>query len=385
MAAAMRQSVMMAGPFSFHSADLAALSARARLRGLRPRGGVDFASNDYLGLASDPRMAAAISDALDRGVPVGAGGSRLLRGNSPEHEALEEAAARFFGCESALFLANGYGANSALLSTLPQKGDLIVYDSLIHASAHEGMRLSRADRATAAHNDSQAFADAIASWRAKGGKGGVWIAVESLYSMDGDRAPLDDLLALADAEGGVLLVDEAHATGVFGPDGRGLAAHLDGCENVIVLRTCGKALGAEGALVCGPRVVRDYLVNRGRGFIFSTAPSPLMAVAVGEALRICAEEPQRRERLMALVKKANDLLGPLGATVSGSQIIPLILGEDARAMAVAGAVQQAGFDVRGIRPPTVPSGTARLRISLTLNATASNIDDLAACLAGILG
>jgi 8-amino-7-oxononanoate synthase len=330
-------------------------------------------------------MQAALRAALDRGVAVGAGGSRLLRGNAPEHEALEEQAARFFGCESALYLANGYGANSALLSTVPQKGDLIVYDSLIHASAHEGMRLSRADRAMAAHNDVQAFADAIARWRAKGGTGNVWIAVESLYSMDGDRAPLDDLIALADAHDGVLMVDEAHATGVFGPDGRGLAAHLDGRANVIALRTCGKALGAEGAMVCGPQVVRDYLVNRGRGFIFSTAPSPLMAVAVSEALRICVEEPERRERLMALVNRANELLAPLGATISGSQIVPLVLGEDARTMAVAEAVQCAGFDLRGIRPPTVPIGTSRLRISLTLNATADDVERLAACLMEVIG
>ncbi len=375
----------MSDPFALQSADLAALAGRARLRSLQTRRGVDFASNDYVALANAPRMRAALRAALDRGVAVGAGGSRLLRGNAPEHEALEEQAARFFGCESALYLANGYGANSALLSTVPQKGDLIVYDSLIHASAHEGMRLSRADRAMAAHNDVQAFADAIARWRAKGGTGNVWIAVESLYSMDGDRAPLDDLIALADAHDGVLMVDEAHATGVFGPDGRGLAAHLDGRANVIALRTCGKALGAEGALVCGPQVVRDYLVNRGRGFIFSTAPSPLMAVAVSEALRICVEEPERRERLMALVNRANELLAPLGATVSGSQIVPLILGEDARTMAVSEAVQCAGFDLRGIRPPTVPIGTSRLRISLTLNATADDVERLAACLVEVIG
>ena len=375
----------MSDPFALQSADLAALAGRARLRSLQTRRGVDFASNDYVALANAPRMQAALRAALDRGVAVGAGGSRLLRGNAPEHESLEEQAARFFGCESALYLANGYGANSALLSTVPQKGDLIVYDSLIHASAHEGMRLSRADRAMAAHNDVQAFADAIARWRAKGGTGNVWIAVESLYSMDGDRAPLDDLIALADAHDGVLMVDEAHATGVFGPDGRGLAAHLDGRANVIALRTCGKALGAEGALVCGPQVVRDYLVNRGRGFIFSTAPSPLMAVAVSEALRICVEEPERRERLMALVNRANELLAPLGATVSGSQIVPLVLGEDARTMAVAEAVQCAGFDLRGIRPPTVPIGTSRLRISLTLNATADDVERLAACLVEVIG
>lgn len=362
--------------FAEQAADLAALAQRARLRTLRPREGVDFASNDYLGLADDPRLKRAILDALERGVPVGSGGSRLLRGNAPEHAVLEEEAARFFGSEAALFFANGYGANSALFSTLPQRGDLIVYDRLIHASVHEGMRLSRADQAGADHNDVDSFADAIARWRGKEGKGRVWIAVESLYSMDGDQAPLADLAALADANEGALIVDEAHATGVFGPDGRGLAAGLDGRENVIVLRTCGKALGCEGALVCAPRIVTDFLVNRGRGFIFSTASSPLLAAAVREALRICVDEPERREELFALIRHAEQALAPLGVQPTGSQIIPIILGEDDRTMQVATAMQDAGFDIRGIRPPTVPSGTSRLRLTLTRNASTADVDAL---------
>ena len=379
----------MADPFGPHRADLADLRNRARLRTLRAREGVDFASNDYLGLAQDARLKRAVNAALERGVPVGSGGSRLLRGNHAEHEALEAEAARFFGCEAALYFSTGFAANSALLATLPQKGDCIVYDRLIHASCHEGMRLSRADRAMAEHGDVQSFADAIARWRAKGGVTGngggrVWMAVESLYSMDGDTAPLADLAELAERHDAVLLVDEAHATGVFGPEGRGLAAGLEGRDNVITLRTCGKALGTEGALVCGPAVVRDFLVNRARGFIFSTAPSPLMAAATREALRICAEEPQRREALFALVDHAERALAPLGVAPTGSQIIPVILGDDARTMAVAGAVQAAGFDVRGIRPPTVPQGTSRLRVSLNLNATAQDVAAMADCLKGLL-
>lgn len=371
--------------FAEHEADLSALTAKARLRVLRAREGIDFASNDYLGLADDPRLKRSIVEAIERGVPVGSGGSRLLRGNAPEHEALEEDAARFFGCESALFFANGYGANSALLATLPQRGDLIVYDRLAHASAHEGIRLSRADQAGAEHNDPDGFAGVIAKWRGKGGKGRVWIVVESLYSMDGDQAPLTDLMQLADAQDAILLVDEAHATGVFGPDGRGLAADLDGQANVIVMRTCGKALGCEGALVCAPRVVTDFLVNRGRGFIFSTAPSPLLAAAVREALRICGDEPERREELFALIAHTERALAPLGVKATGSQIIPIILGEDERAMMAANAMQEAGFDLRGIRPPTVPAGTSRLRLTLTRNVTAENVDALAAALAGVLG
>jgi 8-amino-7-oxononanoate synthase len=354
------------------------------LRGLAARAGVDFASNDYLGLANSPRLKAAVQAAIERGVAVGSGGSRLLRGNDTEHEALEAEAAAFFGSESALFFANGYGANSALLSTLPQRGDLIVYDALVHASAHEGLRLTRAEAVAAEHNDANSFADAIGRWRSKGSTGRAWIVAESLYSMDGDRAPLADLVELAERHDAVLVLDEAHATGVFGEQGRGHADGLDGRENLIVLRTCGKALGCEGALVCGPKVVRDHLINRGRGFIFSTAPSPLMAAAVREALRIVADEPERRAALQALVAHAEAQVAPLGIAPSGSQIVPVILGDDARTMEVAAAVQAAGFDVRGIRPPTVPAGTSRLRISLTLNVTLKEVTDLAQCLAGSL-
>ncbi|MDF0488214.1 8-amino-7-oxononanoate synthase [Sphingomonas sp. H39-1-10] len=367
-----------------HAHDLADLAARDRLRGLFPRSGVDFSSNDYLGLATSDRLRGAVMEALARGVAVGSGGSRLLRGNDPEHDALEAEAAAFFGSEAALYFSSGYAANAALLGTLPQRGDLVVYDALIHASAHEGMRLGRAETVGVPHNDPQGFDDVIAAWRARGGTGRAWIAVESLYSMDGDQAPLDDLAEVAARHDAVLLIDEAHATGVFGANGRGLAAAFEGRENVVTLRTCGKALGCEGALVCGPRVVRDFLVNRGRGFIFSTAPSPLMASAVRAALRILADEPERRDRLRTLVAHAEAALAPCGVTPTGSQILPLVLGDDATTMRVASAVQAAGYDVRGIRPPTVPAGTSRLRISVTLNACEADVDGLARAIEGAL-
>ena len=220
-------------------------------------------------------------------MPLGSGGSRLLRGNDPEHEALEAEAAAFFGAESALFFSTEFAANAALIATLPQRGDLVVHDELIHASIHEGLRLTRAEARAAPHNDAQGFADAIALWRARGGLGRVWLAFESLYSMEGDQAPIDDLVSVAERHDAVLLIDEAHATGVFGPDGRGLAAHLGG---------------------------RD----------------------------------------------------------------------DARVMAIAAALQGQDFDVRGIRPPTVPAGTSRLRVSLTLNATPTDVDALADALARAL-
>lgn len=345
-----------------------------------PRRGLDFASNDYLGLAADPQLAAVVVEALGRGVPVGSGGSRLLRGNHEEHERLEDEAARFFGCESALFFATGYTANSALFATLPDLGDLIVHDALIHASAREGIRLTRADHREARHNDVASFEGAIDRWRREGGTGRVWLAVESLYSMDGDIAPLAELAQLADRHEAFLLIDEAHATGVFGDGGRGLAADLEGRDNVVTLRTCGKALGCEGALVCGPATIKEYLINRARGFIFSTAPSPLIAAAVRGALRLLENQPDRRTRLQRLTALAHDRLVPLAATSTGTPILPVILGDDASTMAVAASLQQAGFDVRGIRPPTVPPGTARLRVSITLNVTDQAIEALASAL-----
>ncbi|WCM26739.1 8-amino-7-oxononanoate synthase [Sphingomonas sp. QA11] len=367
-----------------YRADLVQLAAQDRLRVLAPRRGTDVSSNDYLALASAPRIAAAVTAAIARGVPTGSGGSRLLRGNHEEHEALEAEAATFFGSEATLFFSSGYSANAALFSTLPQRGDIVVHDALIHASAHEGMRLGRADCVSAAHNDADAFEDRIARWRRGGGTGRPWIAVESLYSMDGDRAPLDALATVAARHDAMLLIDEAHATGVFGDDGRGLASGLDGHENVVTLHTCGKALGCEGALVCGPQVMRDFLINRGRGFIFSTAPSPLMASALRESLRILVDEPEHRAALWQLVAAAERALARCGVAPTGSQILPLVLGDEARTMRVAAALQAAGFDVRGIRPPTVPAGTSRLRISLTLNLTLDDVEALADAIAEAL-
>ncbi|MEA3264126.1 MAG: 8-amino-7-oxononanoate synthase [Pseudomonadota bacterium] len=368
-------------PFTAQAEDLGRLTRDARRRALSPQVGIDFSSNDYLGLARSPLLAAAARGALDRGVPTGSGGSRLLRGNDPEHEALEAYAATLFGCERALFFSSGFAANATLFSSLPQRGDLVVHDELIHASAHEGLRIGRAERVAVAHNNPDAFDTAIRRWRAGGGAGRVWIAVESLYSMDGDRAPLDALMTIAAGHDAVLLIDEAHATGVFGPDGRGLAAHLEGRTNVITLRTCGKALGVEGALVCGPAVVADFLVNRGRGFIFSTAPSPLMAAVARAALGLMHSAAQLREALWSRIRHAETVFAPLGATVTGSQILPLIVGDDAPAMALAARVQAAGFDVRAIRPPTVTQGTARLRITITNNASLEQITQLAGLLA----
>lgn len=353
---------------------LAGLQRKSRFRSLAVGSGIDFASNDYLGLVNSPRLKGAITAAIKRGVPVGAGGSRLLRGNHIEHEMLEAEAAQFFGAERVLYFANGYAANSALFSTLPQREDLIVYDALLHASALEGILASKATTCAVPHNDAGAFEQAIRDWRHRGGKGTPWIGVESLYSMDGDRAPLRELAELAQRHDGFLVIDEAHATGVFGKDGRGLAADLKARGTVLTLHTCGKALGASGALLGGPTILVDYLVNRARNFIYSTAPSPLMAAALREALAILVDEPERRTHLARLAAYAGEQLqSRLAKMPSGSQILPVVIGDNGRAVSVASQMQVEGFDIRAIRPPTVPEGTARLRISITLNVDEEKI------------
>jgi len=365
-----------------HAADLDALTARGRLRALAPRRGLDFSSNDFLALAESQAYRDAAAAALARGVPVGAGGSRLLRGNHEEHEALEAEAAAFFGSETALYFGAGFAANEALFATLPQRGDLVVHDALIHASAREGMRLSRAEAVSAAHNDAQAFEDAITHWRSGGGTGRAWIAIESLYSMDGDVAPLAELAAVAARCEAFLVIDEAHATAVFGAGGRGLAHALEGRDNVVALHTCGKGLGAFGALLCLPRVLKEFLVNRGRQFIFATAPSPLIAACVRAALPIVEQAEDRRAELRARIAAASEALRTrCGIAPSSSQILPIIVGDDRRAVALAQAMQARGYDIRAIRPPTVAEGTARLRVALTLNVTRAQTLEMIDCLA----
>ncbi len=369
------------GAGNAHARSLEALARRNRLRQLNPRTGIDFASNDYLGLAQSPELKSAAEAALARGVPAGSGGSRLLRGNTPEHEALEAEAAAYFGSEAALFFGGGFIANSALFATLPQRGDLIIYDALIHASAHDGIAKSRAQAIEVPHNAPQEISDAIKNWRGSGGTGQVWIAVETIYSMDGDKAPLDDLVSIADQTDAILLLDEAHATGIFGPQGRGLGAHLEGRENVVSLHTCGKALGVMGALVTGPKTLMDFMVNRSRAFIYATAPSPLIAAMVRAALVISKTDTGRREKLHALIAHASEKLSAVdGVLVTGTPIQPVIVGTDTRALQLAEAMQAKGFDVRAVRPPTVPEGTARLRIALTLNVTMGDVDQMVATL-----
>ena len=362
--------------------DLLGLAQQGRLRALRGRAGADFTSNDYLGMAESEELRRAAAAAIARGVPVGSGGSRLLRGNHPEHEALEQEAAAYFGAETALYFGGGYVANLAIFSTLPQRGDLVVHDELIHASVHEGLRRGRAETLSIPHNNIDAFDAAIVGWRAKGGKGRPWISVESLYSMDGDSPDLAALLTVADRHEAMLVIDEAHATGVLGPRGRGLAAGFEGRDNVITLHTCGKALGTVGGFILAPRIIRDFLVNRARPFIFATAPSPLIAAITRTALEISRTNPERREQLARLVRFAGtELRRRCGIEGSGTHILPVIIGSDQAAVGVAAALQRRGFDIRAIRPPTVPEGTARLRIALTTAVDQATVADLFEALA----
>ena len=370
-----------------HARGLQALASRNRLRQVTHREGWDFSSNDYLGLACSPELHGDLMQAMAKDAAMGSGGSRLLRGNHRAHVELEDEAARLFGTEASLYFSSGFLANLALFSTLPQRGDIVVHDALIHASVHDGMRLSRTDAVAAEHNDVDAFNDAIVRWRRDGGTGRPWLAVESLYSMDGDTAPLDDLFEVVNRHDGVLVIDEAHATGVLGPHGRGLGAHLEGRSNVVSLHTCGKALGIMGGLICAPRVLIDFLINRCRPFIYTTAPPRLIAEVVRLTLtRVLQDDScdgsSRRDQLKQRVSNAGvALMAKCGLKSTGTHVQPIPVGSDEHAVQLAGALQKRGFDIRAIRPPTVPKGTARLRMSLTLNVTDEILSDFVEALA----
>lgn len=376
---------MSTNPLARYAAKLKNLQRRQHLRALADNRGADFSSNDYLGLAASPSIRNALIAELENGLATGAGGSRLLRGNHPEHELLEAEAAFCFRAPSMLYFNNGYTANLAVLSTLPLRGDLIAYDELIHASAREGMRAGKAETVSIPHNNADAFDRAICTWRKKGGRGTPWIVVESLNSMDGDIAPLSDLIEIADHHGAFLFIDEAHATGVHGPDGRGFATGLEGRQNIITLHTCGKAMASSGGLVGAHPVLRDFLVNRARPFIYSTAPSPLQVSATRIALKTMIAEQYRRRELHRLIAFANaQFADHFGKAGSGTQILPLVISDADRTLRIAHRMQAKGFDIRAIRPPTVAVGTARLRITITLNVDEPTITRMFEYLATIM-
>jgi 8-amino-7-oxononanoate synthase len=358
-----------------------AQGVRVRLRG---RDLLNFSSNDYLGLAADPRLARAAARAALR-YGAGAGASPLVSGYLPPLRALERDLARWEGAEAALVLATGYAANLAAVTALAGLGDAVFSDALNHASLIDGCRLSRAGvfvyrHADAAHLDDLLAREGPAARRRL-------IVTDTVFSMDGHLAPLADLLALARRHDALLLIDEAHATGVLGDAGRGLTDLLPAAdaadERIVKVGTLSKALGSQGGFVCGRRALIDGLVNRARPYVYSTALAPPPAAAARRAVRVVVGEPERRRHLLALAAALRDGLRAAGWSDGGSrcQVVPVIVGEASAAVELSARLEEHGLLVPAIRPPSVPAGTARLRVSLTAGHTGGDVGRLVEALA----
>jgi 8-amino-7-oxononanoate synthase len=345
---------------------LRSLDERNLRRSLVEMHGVNFCSNDYLGLAEHPVLRERVAEAVRHAGRVGGTGSRLLSGQTEAWGELEEKFARLVGTESALFFTSGYAANVGLLSALVGKDDVIFSDALNHASLIDGMRLSGARKVIYPHLNLHGLEDALR--REAGSPGRKLIVTESVFSMDGDIAPLAEMAELAEKYGAALILDEAHATAVHGPSGRGLAFAAGLAQRVLaVVHTCGKALASAGAFVCGPAVLKEHLVNHARTFIFSTALPPYMAAQIGAALELAAGMDDDREGLLRRARELRDALRAEGFEMGAtqSQIVPVVLGSNEATLDAAEHLQREGFAVRGIRSPTVPEGGSRLRLSLT--------------------
>ena len=349
-------------------ARMAELRDAQLLRTLHSPSGIDLSSNDYLRLSTHPRLKERLIASVARD-GVGSTGSRLLRGQRDSFATVEQAFASLKRTERSLYFSSGYLANIAVLTTFPEEHDVILSDERNHASLIDGARLSRARRVVFPHHDVERLTDLIAQHR---DSRQIFVVTESLFSMDGDVAPLAEYARLCRATGAALIVDEAHAVGVYGASGSGLIEASGIADNVFMsINTAGKALGVSGAFVAGPSWAIDYLIQRARPFVFSTAPPPSQAAAIEASLAIVASEPERRGQLLRVSRElrarlaAEDVPVPPGS----SQIIPVMLGENDRAVAVAKAVQAEGFDVRAIRPPTVAPGTARLRVAVNIGLT----------------
>lgn len=346
--------------------------ARLRVDG---RDCLNFCSNDYLGLAADPRLAEAARRALaDCG--VGSGAAALVSGHNRLHRQLEDALAEFLGRPRALLFSTGWAANLGTLRALLGRGDRLVADELNHASLIDGGRLSGAEYRRYAHADLDACAEALAA-----PCGGQQLLVsDGVFSMDGDMADLPALRRLADAHGAALMIDDAHGFGVLGAAGRGLVEHcgLESAPPEVWVGTLGKALGCGGAFVAGSEALVEYLVQRARSWVFSTAPPPAVAAAALAALAILRDEPQRRARLHANIAHFRAAAAARGLRFADSisPIQPLLIGDAGRCMAVSAALYARGFWVAGIRPPTVPQGTSRLRVALSAAHEQVQIDAL---------
>jgi 8-amino-7-oxononanoate synthase len=368
---------------------------RRSLRSVRGRAGAqvivhgqpaaDFSSNDYLGLASEPRVAAAAIAALGDDA-TGAAAARLISGNHPAHEMLERDIARFKQTDAALLFGSGYLANTSVIPALAGPRDAIYTDALNHASLIDGCRLSRAEVRVMPHLDAVAFGAALDADRGRFRR--RLIVVDGVFSMDGDLAPLGALTELARDYGAWMYVDDAHGTGVLGQHGRGTAEHFGVEGSVeIMMGTLGKALGVAGAYVAGSRPLIDYLTNRARGFVFTTGTPPALAAAAAAALRIARAEPDRRGRLRTVARRLREGLAALGRECPGlpdGHIIPVSIGEAGETIRVGAALAARGFLVGAVRPPTVPLGTSRLRITASAAHTDTQIDGLLDALAATL-
>lgn len=344
-----------------------------RLRILAGRAPVlDLSSNNYLGLAGHPALKRAAAEALERH-GCGAGASRLLSGTLPLHAELETALAAFKRTEAALVFGSGYHANLGVIPALAGPGDTVLSDELNHASIIDGCRLSRARVQAFRHRDVGHLEELLAAAPA----GQRLIVTDSVFSMDGDLAPLEAIVTLARRYHGWVMVDEAHATGVFGPGGAGVVEAL-GLQGQVEIQmgTLSKALGSFGAYVAGSRALIDWLINRARSFIFSTALPPSILGAARAALAIVRDEPERRRRLWDNARRLSEGLSRLGYRLgdTASPIVPVLIGDEARTMALSAALLERGVFAQGIRPPTVPPGTARLRVTPTAVLTDADLE-----------
>jgi 8-amino-7-oxononanoate synthase len=341
---------------------------------------INAASNDYLSLAGDRRIVRAAANALDED-GAGAGASRLILGNHRRHVSLEAALADWLRCGGVRLFNSGYAANVGVLTSLLRAGDVVFSDELNHASIIDGCRLSRAEVVVFPHRDVGALEAALAS---RTGRRRIVVS-ETLFSMDGDVADVEALLLVSRRHEAALILDEAHAVGAWGPEGRGVAADVGVVPDVLI-GTCGKALGGFGAFAATTPAIAALLWNRARSFVFSTALPPSVPAAVQAAVEIVrgSDGEQRRRSLAANARRLRDRVAGLGGEPT-SAIAPLVVGDDRRVMAVSAAVLEQRVFIQGIRPPTVPEGTARLRISLAAGHSVEEIDAIADAVNGAVG
>lgn len=346
------------------------IAAQALRRLQLPRGAVDFCSNDYLGIIHNGW--------LEKEAPAGprpghgSGGSRLLAGNYPAIEALESRLAAFHAAPAALLYNAGYDANLGLLSCVPQRGDTIIYDALSHASLRDGIRLSFAQSFSFAHNDLSALEK-----RLQAAQGNIFVVTESVFSMDGDQAPLAGMVQLCNQFQAHLIVDEAHATGVIGPKGEGLVQQLGLQEQCFArIHTFGKAVGCHGAVVLGSDTLRQYLINFSRSFIYTTALPESSVAAIGAAYECFPHRQPERQQLQHLIRQFQAAAIPFQKLPSATPIQVVVIPGNDQVKAVAGRLQAAQLDVRPILSPTVPRGSERLRIVLHAFNTAQEVDRL---------